>query len=88
MDYGAELKRLEGNHSVRSASYKKQAPFATSFRRVRGAVLKCLVEKKTVEIDELYASLPFSRESIEKCAEVLVKEGFATYDAGKLRISG
>lgn len=87
MDYGAEIKRAEGNHSVRGASYKKQAPFATSFRRVRGAVLKCLVEKGSVGIDELYEGLPFSREIIEKGAQALVAEGFARYEAGSLTIS-
>jgi len=86
MDYGAELKRVEGNHSARGAAYKKQTPFATSFRRVRGAVLKSLVEKKKVGIEELYASLPFSRESIEKCAETLAREGFARYEGGNLSI--
>jgi len=86
MDYGAELKRVEGNHSKRGAAYKKQTPFATSFRRVRGAVLKSLVEKKKVGIEELYASLPFSRESIEKCAETLAREGFARYEGGNLSI--
>ena len=87
MDYGAEIKRAEGNHSVRGASYKKQAPFATSFRRVRGAVLKSLVEKGSVGIEELYGSLPFSRETIEKGARALVAEGFARYEAGSLTIS-
>ena len=87
MDYGSELKRVEGNHSARGAAYKKQTPFATSFRRVRGAVLKSLVEKKSLGIDELYASLPFSRESIEKCAEALAREGFARYEGGNLSIS-
>ncbi|HWR10681.1 MAG TPA: A/G-specific adenine glycosylase [Rectinemataceae bacterium] len=88
MDYGSELKRVEGNHSARGAAYKKQAPFATSFRRVRGAVLKRLVEGKKVPIDELYASLPFSRETIERCASALVKEGFAAYEGDSLKISG
>ena len=88
MDYGAELKRVEGNHSRRGAAYKKQAPFATSFRRVRGAVLRKLVEGKSLTIDELYATLPFSRENIEKCAAILVSEGFATYSGSALTISG
>jgi A/G-specific adenine glycosylase len=80
MDYGAELKRAEGNHSVRGAAYRKQAPFATSFRRVRGAVLKKLVERKTIGIEELSASLPFPKESIEEGIEALVREGFARYE--------
>ena len=88
MDYGAELKRVEGNHSRRGAAYRKQAPFATSFRRVRGAVLGKLVEGKPLTMEELYAVLPFSRENIEKCAGILVKEGFAVYDGDSMKISG
>lgn len=86
MDYGAELKRVEGNHSRRGATYKKQSPFATSLRRVRGAILKRLVEEKSVGIGELYGNLPFSRENIEKCAEALAREGFARYDGEHLSI--
>lgn len=87
MDYGAEIKRTEGNHSVRGAAYKKQTPFTTSFRRVRGAVLKSLVANGERSIEELYASLPFSRENIEKCAEILAREGFINYESGQLRLS-
>ncbi|HWP68155.1 MAG TPA: A/G-specific adenine glycosylase, partial [Rectinemataceae bacterium] len=87
MDYGAEIKKTEGNHSVRGAAYKKQTPFTTSFRRVRGAVLKDLVAHGERSIEELYASLPFSRENIEKCAEILAREGFVNYESGLLRLS-
>ncbi len=87
MDYGAEIKKTEGNHSVRGAAYKKQTPFTTSFRRVRGAVLKSLVTDGGKNIEELYASLPFSRENIEKCAGILAREGFITFESGFLRLS-
>jgi A/G-specific adenine glycosylase len=86
MDYGAEIKRTEGNHSVRGAAYRKQTPFTTSFRRVRGAVLKSLVANGGRSIEELYSSLPFSRENIEKCAEILAREGFVKYESGFLRL--
>jgi len=87
MDYGAEIKREEGNHSARGAGYRKQAPFATSFRRLRGAMVKSLVERKEIGIGELYTSLPFSRENIEKCARILASEGFASYNGDSLKIS-
>jgi len=86
MDYGAEIKRLEGNHSVRGAAYKKQAPFASSFRRLRGAVLRRLVEEKTVLLSQLAAELPFEEAEIERCCVLLVQEGFAVYDGPSLRI--
>lgn len=88
MDYGAELKRAEGNHSARGAAYKKQTPFAPSFRRVRGAILKQLVEKGRISVKQAGPELPFPRETIEKCAETLAREGFASYKNGLLIISG
>lgn len=86
MDYGAEIKRLEGNHSVRGKAYRKQSDFETSFRRIRGAVLKRIVDDGPVGMDELYASLPFSRENIEKCAGILAREGFITYSGDRLQL--
>ncbi|MCX7026242.1 MAG: A/G-specific adenine glycosylase [Spirochaetes bacterium] len=79
MDYGAEIKRIEGNHSRRAASYARQAPFASSFRRVRGTMLKYLLEHGSTSLDEMRASLPFSMESLKKGAAALVSEGFAEY---------
>jgi A/G-specific adenine glycosylase len=86
MDYGSELKRVEGNHSRRSSSYKKQAAFAGSFRSLRGAMLKRLLEKKCATIEELDADLAFPAEEIERCCETLVKEGFARYEGGAIKI--
>ncbi|HOI23078.1 MAG TPA: A/G-specific adenine glycosylase [Spirochaetales bacterium] len=86
MDYGAELKRVEENHSVRSSNYRKQMAFAGSFRSLRGAVLKRLLEQGRVSKEELYAELSFSGAEIERCCELLVKEGFAAYEGGALEI--
>jgi A/G-specific adenine glycosylase len=79
MDYGAEIKRTEGNHSRRASGYARQAPFATSFRRVRGAMLKYLLEGGEASLEEMRAVLPFSMEDLEKGAAALVAEGFAEY---------
>jgi A/G-specific adenine glycosylase len=86
MDYGAELKRVEGNHSVRSSNYKKQTAFAGSFRSLRGAVLKKLLEQRGVSLETLKAELSFSAAEIERCCGILVKEGFAAYEGGFLEI--
>ncbi len=86
MDYGAELKRVEGNHSVRSSSYRKQGAFAGSFRSLRGAVLRRLVERKKLSPAELSAELGFGQAEIERCCAKLVKEGFAVYEGGVLEI--
>jgi A/G-specific adenine glycosylase len=47
MDYGAHLKKTEGNASRRSAHHSKQKPFKGSDREVRGAILKALSHAST-----------------------------------------
>jgi A/G-specific adenine glycosylase len=88
MDYGAEIKRTEGNHSRRASGYARQAPFATSFRRVRGAMLKYLVERGESSLEEMRAALPFSMEDLEKGAAALIAEGFAGYCDTEYRDAG
>jgi len=86
MDYGVALKKEEGNHSARAAGYRKQEAFSTSFRRVRGEVLRRVLARSPLKLSELHASLPFSMESIERCARVLAGEGFVEYDGFELRL--
>jgi A/G-specific adenine glycosylase len=88
MDYGAELKRVEGNHSKRGASYKAQSPFETSRRRVRGLVLKRVLESRVIGMDELISSLPCEPEQIRECVLLLAGEGFVTYEGRKVSLSG
>jgi A/G-specific adenine glycosylase len=86
MDYGAEIKRTEANHSRRSSGYARQAPFATSFRRVRGAMLKYLLERGPSSLEEMRADLPFSMEALEKGAAALASEGFVEYTGSRLKL--
>ncbi|MCE5256503.1 MAG: A/G-specific adenine glycosylase, partial [Spirochaetaceae bacterium] len=86
MDYGVEIKRLEGNHTRRSSSYHKQSPFDTSFRRVRGQLLKVLVAESPMDVEDVYRRLPFSRENIEKSIDELAEEGFISYSGGRLAL--
>lgn len=87
MDYGVEIKRLDGNHSRRSSAYRRQSPFDTSFRRVRGQLLKILVQEGPLDIEEAYRKLPFSRENIERSAGELASEGFIVYSGGRLALA-
>ena len=52
MDYGAMLKKTEGNENTRSAQYTKQPAFKGSRREVRGAILKRASEKRKVTVDD------------------------------------
>jgi len=86
MDYGAEIKRTEANHSRRASGYERQAPFASSFRRVRGAMLKYLLEHGPSSLDEIRMVLPFSMESLERGAVALASEGFVEYAGSRLML--
>ncbi|MEN6399230.1 MAG: A/G-specific adenine glycosylase [Rectinema sp.] len=87
MDYGAHIKKEEENHNRRSTSYRKQSPFNTSFRRVRGELLKLLVAESPLDIEAVYGKLPFSHENIEQSAIELASEGFIVYDGVRLCLS-
>ena len=45
MDYGSHLKVSLGNQNHRSATYKKQSPFKSSNRYIRGAILRELAKQ-------------------------------------------
>jgi A/G-specific adenine glycosylase len=89
MDYGASLKRTEGNHSRRTKSWHVQEPFATSSRRVRGAILRTLLEQASigpVAIESLPKKLSFPEDTVVKCVRDLAAEGFVKYESGGIRI--
>ncbi len=87
MDYGVELKKAAGNPNVRSAHYARQAPFADSNRRLRGAILRHLGTAKEAGIEELGAALPFSLERIGEALGQLASERFVAEDEGRYRIA-
>ncbi|MEW6549612.1 MAG: A/G-specific adenine glycosylase [Spirochaetota bacterium] len=86
MDYGAFLKKSEKNHGAKASTYRRQSDFATSFRRVRGALLREVIKSGRCEVEALYARLPFSREDVEKGAKALAAEGFVRYEDGAVEI--
>jgi A/G-specific adenine glycosylase len=95
MDYGVEIKRREGNPNRRSAHYAPQSPFADSKRRIRGSLLKALVERSGeggesvgADADELAAALPFARERVDAALTELVAEGFVAESGGIYRLGG
>jgi A/G-specific adenine glycosylase len=88
MDYGAELKRLNENHGNKAKAYGRQSPFSTSFRRIRGEMLKKVISEGSCDIDSFHAAIPFSLEDVENCARILAKEGFLVYEGRTFRLVG
>ena len=70
MDYGSHLKRSGVQLNTKSKHYTKQSTFKGSEREVRGAILKTLLAKKSIQ--NLF---PKRREQVEKQLIKLHKEG-------------
>lgn len=70
MDYGAHLKRSGVRINNKSKHYAKQSNFRGSDREVRGAIVRALIEKKS-----LTTLFPKRRKQVEVQLKKLLKEG-------------
>ena len=74
MDYGSHLKSTLGNQNVRSKAYKKQSPFKSSDRYIRGAILRELA-KQSLSKQKLVSILSDTDQArIEQQLAPLLKE--------------
>jgi A/G-specific adenine glycosylase len=75
MDYGAYLKKKEGNLNTRSKHYTKQSTFKGSDRQIRGAIVRALTEHRLTR-EELHEKLSsFDIQRIDAQVERLKEEG-------------
>jgi A/G-specific adenine glycosylase len=82
MDYGTDLKQRMKNPNQRSRHYTRQTPFAGSDRKIRGHILRTLLQKSEVEKNSLIRSCDSDKARVEKVLHDLWKEGFLQEDAG------
>lgn len=75
MDYGAILKREKGNAGRKSTRYRKQSPFEGSNRRLRGAILKALIETPRISEAVLIQKVAQPGKRVRECCEQLQREG-------------
>lgn len=76
MDYGALLKREGVNANRRSAHYARQSPFETSTRRIRGLIVKNLLERSSASVDDLVQALDTPIDKLVPIINQLASEGF------------
>jgi A/G-specific adenine glycosylase len=76
MDYGSHLKKGIENPNKKSAHYTRQAAFEGSDRKIRGAVLKSLVEKTSMTEEDVAVAIHTEKGRTKKILSALVKEGF------------
>ena len=87
MDYGAMLKRTGERVHRKSAGYRRQSPFRGSDRRVRGAILRMLLERKSLSEAALVHALGEPAERVQRILADLEKEGFLRISEGALAIT-
>jgi A/G-specific adenine glycosylase len=76
MDLGTELKKQMPNPNRKSAAYTKQAPFEGSDRRIRGMILKFLIEKSPSREKAIVDCVREEPARVRRILAALEKEGF------------
>ena len=92
MDYGAMLgevaraERSSSNPNRRSAHYVRQSPFEGSDRKLRGFILRKLVEHHKLSRSVLFREIGQSKEKMAKILAALGREGFLKDDGKYIQL--
>lgn len=81
MDCGTYIKQ-HYNFSRHSAHYTVQTPYSTSLRKVRGDIVRYIVNNGAANNDMLVQSLGYAPEKIQKALEALCRENMVCDDNG------
>lgn len=76
MDLGTMLKKKVPNPNRRSVHYAKQSPFEGSDRKIRGAILKIVLNAHFLNEEEIIDRFPEDRNRARKILSALEQEGF------------
>ena len=76
MDLGTMLKKKVPNPNRRSVHYAKQSPFEGSDRKIRGAILKIVLNAHFLNEEEIIDCFPEDRNRARKILSALEQEGF------------
>ena len=86
MDYGSMLGKSITNPNRRSAHYQRQEPFENSDRRIRGTILKALLQKNTLSVNEVCLLAGFDSPRVTRILVRMEKEGLVREQDGSYRI--
>jgi A/G-specific adenine glycosylase len=87
MDYGSMLKKNVENPNRRSAHYTRQTPFEGSDRRIRGLVVKRLLNHMPLSAEILVEETGVGLDHLKRILAGLVNEGFICEDKGLYKIT-
>lgn len=74
MDYGVMLAQTQGNANKKSAHYTKQSTFTGSIRKVRGEILRQLIEYKNVNTQDLFVLKDNPIDKVQQALDGLEKD--------------
>ncbi|MDQ3099016.1 MAG: A/G-specific adenine glycosylase [bacterium] len=85
-DYGVMLKKNVPNPNRKSAHYVKQSSFLGSDRKIRGEIVRLLLDKPSWTVDDLYASTGTDYARLGKILKGMTKDGLVQSDGTYFRI--
>jgi A/G-specific adenine glycosylase len=88
MDYGAAIKKTMPNPNRQSAHYTRQKPFSGSFRQLRGAIMRSLVNEGPSNNEELQKRLGLEPKKVDfyRALEPLKKDFLVAENGGIYRV--
>lgn len=85
MDYGTSLSRMIQNPNRRSSHYNVQSPFKGSDRKLRGEIVKILLNTGPLEYSQLIEKTGLQGPRANRILSQLVREGFIVQDKNTIR---
>lgn len=85
MDYGAYLAKTINNPNRKSIHYTRQSQFENSDRQIRGAILKSLLDKQALGLQEVIGL--WEKKRAIKIIQDLIDEGFIKKEKRKYSIA-
>ena len=82
MDYGAMLKKAVLNPNRKSAHYKRQPPFESSDRRIRGAMIRVLLGGQPLQSREIAGAIEADPDRVDRLLVRMRDEGLVREDRG------
>jgi len=86
MDLGTVLKKTVANPNRRSVHYTKQSAFEGSDRKIRGEILRLLIQGEGMTREQITGSFPEDPARVRKILDGLEKDGFIVVDGKRIRL--
>ena len=87
MDYGSALGKTGHNPNRKSAHYARQAPFSHSDRKIRGEIIRFLLEKGSSAIDDIAGATGHDADRLTSVLHAMARDGLIAQEAGCYRIA-